>query len=182
MHYILTVFPSDVDSLMQGIIKTRDNKAKAPYNIVLVGETGVGKSSLLELIANVLSGNDADHYDLDILNPTNAQDDSNNQSRTNSAHLYELRSNNGIAVSSGTCGYANTCNLFSRFASSTPLDWPTLAVSSKTSSTIRVLQLRLSSTLTTSLPFSSSSMAPSHAAPSALTTYYPLCPPSSPNH
>ena len=139
MHHILTVFPSDVDSLMQGIIKTQNNMEKTPYNIVLVGETGVGKSSLLEFIANVLSGNDTDHYDLDILNPTNAQNDSNNQSLAGSVHLHEFRSNNGIAVSIGTCEHANTRNLFSRFASSTPLDWPTLAVSSKTSSTITAL-------------------------------------------
>ena len=43
---------------MQGIIKTRTNPAKAPYTILLAGETGVGKSSLLELIANVLHSKD----------------------------------------------------------------------------------------------------------------------------
>lgn len=43
------------------------NKANKPYTILLVGETGGGKSSLLTFIANVLLGNDIDHYDLDIL-------------------------------------------------------------------------------------------------------------------
>jgi polynucleotide 5'-kinase involved in rRNA processing len=42
---------------MKGIIKTSaENKAQAPYTILLVGETGTGKSSLLEFIANVLVG------------------------------------------------------------------------------------------------------------------------------
>jgi len=70
-----------------------------PYTVLLVGETGVGKSSFLELIANVLAGRDIDHYDFEILDPTNEQGGSDYQSQTNSAHLYELRSNNGIMVS-----------------------------------------------------------------------------------
>ena len=112
---------------MQGIIKTRYNKAKAPYNIV-------GKSLLLEFTANVLSGNNIDHYDLDILNPTNNHHFSNNQSRTNSAYRYELRSNNDLAVSIDIREHANARNLFSTFASSTALDWSTLTVFRKTSS------------------------------------------------
>jgi energy-coupling factor transporter ATP-binding protein EcfA2 len=167
---------------MQGIIKTRNNKAKAPYTILLVGETGVGKSALLEFIANVLEGNDTDHYDLNILNHTNEQDRSNNQSQTNAAHLYELRSNDDIAVSVGICEHENTLNLFSSFAFSTPLGSSTLAVFRKTSCTIRVLHLKLRSTSTLSLPFLSSSMVPSRAAPSASTPCCPLYPPSSPNH
>ena len=53
----------------------------------------------MELIANVLNGNDVDHYDLHTLDRTNEQGVSNNQSRTNSARLYELTSKNGIVVS-----------------------------------------------------------------------------------
>jgi hypothetical protein len=73
---------------MNGIIKTV--KSKAPYTILL---TGVGKSSILQilqLIADVLAGNDIDHYDFDTLGHRNEQGDHNNLSRTNSAHLYGL--------------------------------------------------------------------------------------------
>src|SRR5258706_11969600 len=41
----LNIFSSDVESLKKGIIKTSKNKAKMSYTILLVGETGVGKSS-----------------------------------------------------------------------------------------------------------------------------------------
>ena len=68
---ILTVFPSDVESLKKGIIKTSKNKTKAPYTIFLLGETGVGKSSIVELIANVLAGNDIDNCNLNILDHAN---------------------------------------------------------------------------------------------------------------
>ena len=78
---------SDVGSLKKGVIKTLNNKANTPYTILLVGETGVGKSSFLELFANVLAGKDIDHYDFDILDPTT------------STHLYEFKSNNGVVVS-----------------------------------------------------------------------------------
>jgi len=100
---ILIVFPSDVESLKQGIIKTSKNKTKVPYTIFLVGETGVGKSSVFELIANVLAGNDIGHYDLDILDRANEQGGSNNQSQTNSARFYTLTSKNGIVVSVYYC-------------------------------------------------------------------------------
>jgi predicted ATP-binding protein involved in virulence len=97
---------SNVESLKKGIIKTSNSKAS--YTILLVGETGAGKSSVLELIANVVAGNDIDHYDFNILDhtnerPTNERDDSNNQSQTNSVRLYECKSKNGITVCSGVC-------------------------------------------------------------------------------
>jgi len=98
---VLTVFASDAESLKRGIIKTSKNKANKPYTILLVGETGVGKSSVLELIANVLIGNDIDHYDFNILDRTNEQGGSDNQSQTNSARLYQFTSQNGIVVSAG---------------------------------------------------------------------------------
>ena len=98
MHHILAVFLA-----AQG----RDHQnTKERGKGVIHHPTGVEKSSLLEYIANVLDGNDTDHYDLDILNHTNEQDRSNNQNPTNSAHLYELRSNNNnIAVSVGVFGH-----------------------------------------------------------------------------
>jgi len=78
---------------------------KAPYTILLVGETGVGKSSVLEFIANVLAGNDIDHYNFNILDHTNERGGSNNQSQTNSARLYEFTSMNGVVVSSAVYGH-----------------------------------------------------------------------------
>ena len=96
--------PSNVESLKNGIINISNKKTNAPYNILLVGETGVGKSSLLELIANVLTGNDTDHYNFKTLDHTNEQGASGHQSQTNSVRLYELVSKNGIVVSGGVCG------------------------------------------------------------------------------
>jgi len=90
---------SDLGSLRKGIIKISRNKANKPYTILLVGETGVGKSSILEFIANTLIGNDIDHYDFQILDHTSEQSGSDNQSQTNSARMYELSSKNGIVVS-----------------------------------------------------------------------------------
>src|SRR5258706_2356437 len=100
---VKTVSSSDVESLKKGIIKISQNGANRPYTILLVGETGVGKSSLLEFIANVLAGNDIDHYNFDILDRTNEQGGSIYQSQTNSAHLYEFTSRNGVVVSTWCC-------------------------------------------------------------------------------
>ena len=97
----LTVTSSDVESLKVGIIKTSKNKANKPYTILLVGETGVGKSSVLEFIANVLTGRDIDHCDFDILDRINEQGGSEYQSQTTSARLYKFTSKNGIVVSAG---------------------------------------------------------------------------------
>jgi predicted ATP-binding protein involved in virulence len=95
---LLTIFSSDVESLKQGIIKTSKNKVQADYTILLVGETGVGKSAVLEYLANVLTGKNIDRYDFEIIDRSNEQNGSSNQSQTNSARLYKLTSNNGIVV------------------------------------------------------------------------------------
>ena len=73
--------------------------AKVSYTILLIGETGVGKSSALEFIANVLTGKDIDHYDFEILDRTNEHGSLDNHPQTILARLYELTSNNGIVVS-----------------------------------------------------------------------------------
>ena len=88
----LTLFSSNVESLENGVIKRSTNKGKAPYTILLVGETGVGKSSVVELIANALLAHGSDHYDFGIL-------DHNNESQINSVRLYEFTSKNGVVVS-----------------------------------------------------------------------------------
>ena len=97
---LLIVLPSDVESLKNGIIKTSKNEAKAPYNILLLGETGVGKSTFLELIASVLAGKHINPYNLDDLDHTN-------DLTTNSVHLYELTSKNGIVVSASICEHVD---------------------------------------------------------------------------
>ena len=80
-------------------MKTSKNKAQAPYTILLVGETGVGKSSVLELIANVLIGNDPDHYNFHILDHDNEEGGSGSQSQTNAARIYDLPTKSGMLVS-----------------------------------------------------------------------------------
>ena len=98
----LTPVSNDILSLKKGIVKTLKNTA-TPYTILLVGETNVGKSSVLELIAKVLAGDVTDHYDFNVLEHTKERGGSVNQSETNSVRLYELTSKNGIVVSASTC-------------------------------------------------------------------------------
>ena len=96
---ILTEFRSDIESLKQGVVKTSKNKANAQYNILLIGEIGAGKSSILEFIANVFFGNDVDHYNLKVLDRSNERSAASNRSRTASPRLYEITSKHGISVS-----------------------------------------------------------------------------------
>ena len=93
---LLTIFFSDVESLKKGIIKTPN---KDPHTILLVGEVGVGKSSVLEFIANVFTGNDVGHYNFDFLDGANEQGGSGNHSRTTAVRLYKFTSKNGRVVS-----------------------------------------------------------------------------------
>ena len=102
---VLTAFPSDVKSLKKGIIKTSRNKAQVPYTILLVGETGTGKSSLLEFIGKVLLGKGVDGDKFDIVDQDNEEGGSSGQSQTNSARVYELTSKNGILVSTAIWEY-----------------------------------------------------------------------------
>lgn len=88
-----------MDSMKAGVIKTMKHTTQSPYNILLVGETGVGKSSVLEFIANVMAGNNVKNYDFGILDITNEAGGSQKQSQTNSPRLYELHSKNSVIVS-----------------------------------------------------------------------------------
>ena len=98
---------SNAASLGMGIINISKNQAtNAPYTILLVGESGVGKSSFLELITNVLAGNDIDHYNFKILDHANEQDGPDDQRQTSSVRLYELTSKNGTVVSASVCEYS----------------------------------------------------------------------------
>ena len=100
---MLTVDSSDVESLRQGIIEKSKHKAQLPYNILLVGETGTGKSSFLEFVDNVLTGKDVNRYEFKTLDRSNEAGGSGGQSQTNSARIYEITSRNGILVSNEVC-------------------------------------------------------------------------------
>ncbi|KAF8320499.1 hypothetical protein DL93DRAFT_2052816, partial [Clavulina sp. PMI_390] len=103
---------STVEDLRNGEIKTSKNKAQSPYTILLVGETGVGKSAVLQFIANVLLGNPVFSYDLTILKESNEEGGSQGGSQTNAAQLYKLKSKNGIEVNIlDTPGLADTRGL-----------------------------------------------------------------------
>ena len=124
-----------MELLKQGIIKTSTDKVNVSYTILLVGGTGVGKSSVVGFIANVLLGKDIDHYDFDTLDHANEQVGSGDRSRTKGAHLYEFTSTNGIVVSYSALGLVYRCNHFPRFASLIHPASPRPAMSSKTSFT-----------------------------------------------
>ena len=117
---MLIVLASDVESIKRAIIKTSKNEAQAPYTILLVGETGVGKSSVLEFIANVFAGNDIDNYNFDILDHADELGGPN-ESKTNSAQLYEFTSKNGMVVSVAIMYVVGMRNILPSSASSTHL-------------------------------------------------------------
>ena len=95
------MFSSDVESLKKGIIKRSENNVRADYTILLVGETGFGKFTFVQFLANVLMGNNIDRYDLEMFDLSNKHSGSHNQSKTNSLRFYNLTSKNGILVSVG---------------------------------------------------------------------------------
>ena len=180
--FLLTIFFSNVESLKQGIVKTFKHDVQAPYTILLVGETGVGKSAFLEFLINVLIGNSIHLYNFKILDRTNEQGGSGSQSPTNSARFYEFRTKSGIIVSSSGLDMVNGdySSILLSFAFLIRLDWPTLAAFNKMKFTRGALQMKYRSTLTPSMPFSFSPMALSLALLSAPTIHSPLCPPFSP--
>ena len=113
----MTVFPSDVRSLKKGIIETSQNKGKAPYTILLLGENGVGKSSLVGFIANTLVGKGIDRYDFDVLDHTNEHDASSKQRQTKEAPTHKLESQNGIVVSASVFECGESADRFRRSVS-----------------------------------------------------------------
>ena len=58
--------------------------------IILVGETGVGKTAFMSLLANVFAGRQIDHFCLEH-NTNNESQLSKNQSQTNKAMMYTFR-------------------------------------------------------------------------------------------
>ncbi|KAK0432850.1 hypothetical protein EV421DRAFT_2023763 [Armillaria borealis] len=87
---------NDVESLKKGVVKTDRNKQKE-FTILLVGETGVGKTAVLSLIANVLAGKRPDNYK-EFYDPDNEAGGTQKHSQTKSARVYTLKSVNGVTV------------------------------------------------------------------------------------
>ena len=84
---------SDIVSLRRRVVKLSNDMGNMPYTILLVGETGFGRSLLIKFISNALLGNYIDHYDLDIIN------EGPPYVGMELPHLYEVTSNNGVLVS-----------------------------------------------------------------------------------
>jgi GTPase SAR1 family protein len=70
---------------------------KREFTILLVGETGVGKTTVLSLIANILEGRTPEQY-VDFHAPGNEAGGSQSGSQTKSAQVYEFGSKNGVIV------------------------------------------------------------------------------------
>jgi energy-coupling factor transporter ATP-binding protein EcfA2 len=86
---------NSVEELKKGTIKTPSDNTSGEYTILFVGETGTGKTSLLSLLSNVLSGHTPDKYAF-AHDKSNEAGGSENHSQTESPKLYEFKSKNGI--------------------------------------------------------------------------------------
>ncbi|KAF8341041.1 hypothetical protein F5887DRAFT_1284148 [Amanita rubescens] len=84
---------NNMSDLGKGIIKTSGRE----YTILLIGETGKGKTTFLSLLANILNGKNPQNYE-SFYDQSNEAGGNVNQSQTNSARLYKLTSRNGIVV------------------------------------------------------------------------------------
>ncbi|KAF8307717.1 hypothetical protein DL93DRAFT_2171529 [Clavulina sp. PMI_390] len=86
---------STVEDLSQGRLATDPKKNRTSFTILIVGETGVGKTSVLNMFYNVLSGNGP--YNLKSINDEeNEGSKSQLQSQTESAKSYTFTSKNGV--------------------------------------------------------------------------------------
>lgn len=81
-------------SLAAGNVMTR----KKNFTIILVGETGTGKTSFLSLLVNVLAGKSPSKYNLEPYDVTNEYGGGQNHSQTKTAKVYEFTSLNNVCV------------------------------------------------------------------------------------
>ncbi|KIL58591.1 hypothetical protein M378DRAFT_86306 [Amanita muscaria Koide BX008] len=88
---------STVNELARGIIKTRMNKFREYTILLVVGETGTGKTTFLSLLANILSGRNVGEY-VFIHDEDNEAGGSERHSQTMFAKPYLFDSNNGVKV------------------------------------------------------------------------------------
>ncbi|KIP03094.1 hypothetical protein PHLGIDRAFT_256134 [Phlebiopsis gigantea 11061_1 CR5-6] len=86
---------STADLLKRGIVKLTDHKED--LTVLLVGETGVGKTSILSLFANVLAGHKPVEY-VDVHDASNEAGGAQKGSQTNYARVYEFTSKNGVTL------------------------------------------------------------------------------------
>ncbi|KIJ95204.1 hypothetical protein K443DRAFT_109193, partial [Laccaria amethystina LaAM-08-1] len=101
---------STLSSFGKGNVET--NKDNAEFTILLVGETGTGKTSFLSLLVNVLAGRAPDEYDLEPYDVTNESGSGQMHSQTNAAKIYKFKSVNGVQVTVlDTPGLADTRGL-----------------------------------------------------------------------
>ncbi len=92
-----------------GIIRTTKNRTE--FTVLLVGETGVGKTSFLSLLANILEGRRPEEF-IQAHLQTNEAGGSHAGSQTQKATVYEFQSRNGIIVRiMDTPGLADTRGL-----------------------------------------------------------------------
>ncbi|KIJ90203.1 hypothetical protein K443DRAFT_15425 [Laccaria amethystina LaAM-08-1] len=97
-------------SFGKGNVET--TKSNAEFTILLVGETGTGKTSFLSLLVNVLAGRAPDEYDLEPYDVTNESGSGQMHSQTNAAKVYKFKSVNGVQVTVlDTPGLADTRGL-----------------------------------------------------------------------
>ncbi|KAF9459249.1 hypothetical protein BDZ94DRAFT_1051168 [Collybia nuda] len=81
------------DELGRGNIKS--NKGRTEFTILIVGETGTGKTTVLSLIANVLAGNKPGSYEK-FNKAAHEAGGGERHSQTNKAYLYCFESRNGV--------------------------------------------------------------------------------------
>ncbi|EDR04932.1 uncharacterized protein LACBIDRAFT_330139 [Laccaria bicolor S238N-H82] len=101
---------NNVSSFGRGNVET--TKSNVEFTILLVGETGTGKTSFLSLLVNVLAGRAPDEYDLEPYDVTNESGTGQMHSQTNAAKIYKFKSMNGVQVTVlDTPGLADTRGL-----------------------------------------------------------------------
>lgn len=97
-----------VSSLKAGNVMT----TRGSFTVILVGETGTGKTSFLSLLVNVLAGKTPSSYNLEPYDVTNEYGGPQKHSQTKAAKVYKFTSLNGVDITVlDTPGLADTRGL-----------------------------------------------------------------------